>query len=868
MADSIHKEDSQRILLALSVAAQNVMRTRSSENIYRVIANEIVGLGFQAGIFRLTEDGNYLSVPFLTFSSKVLGRLEKMVGVSASDYQIPLQAGSLYDRVIRGNQTVFLEDISVGVLDALPDIGGSMTAKILKLLKLKSAIYAPLVVSGEMEGMLFITGNRLVPDNIPAVTVFANQIATALENDLLIDEISRRELKFRQISENIIDGVAVAIDNRYYWVNSAFADMFGYTPEEMLGKGPELVIMPEGLEIFAERARKRAAGDTIPSRVEVPAVHKSGQHLDIQITPRQIKFDEQPAVQMIVRDITVSKQRQEQLKIFSRFIEASNQGFGIGTLDGSVQYANPTLLKMMAANHIDEVVGKQISEFYPPELGATFRDQIFPTVLDEGAWSGESTLVSKSGPIDVEEHYFLIRDELGNPQYIADVITDIRERKRTRAELERLVAERTQALKERETLLTALMDATQDTVALVDREGIILSINQSGAIRFGKTPHELIGLNVYALMSSDLAQARKTLIDQVFETAIPANFMDIRNGIHFKNAVYPILDPDSSLVSRVAIYASDISDRIRAENTIRENEDRLSKIMLAAKDGMWDWDLTSNDVYFDPRYYLMAGYEVDEFPHRLDEFQQRIHPDDYEKVMMNAQQHLDGEIDRFHVEFRFKQADGDWLWVLGRGVIGERDAEGIPLRFVGTHTDISERKLDEEHIRFQAEILKGVSDAIISVDEQYNIQSWNKAAEAIYGWNEIEVIGKSFVEIIKPDYLEKSQEQISSDLQTKGEFRGEVIHHRKDGTPFYALGSSQVILGAKGEITAIVGVYRDIETRKKAEQELADRMEELERFNRLAIGREMRVIELKQKINQLLVQLDREPEYNLTYIDE
>jgi PAS domain S-box-containing protein len=999
VTDNFQNEDPQRILLALSMAAQNVMRARSSEKIYRVIADEIVALGFQAGIFRLTDDGEYLRIPFLTLDAKLLRSVEKLAGVSVSEYQIPIQVGGLCDQVIREKRTIFIDDISVGLLEALPDGGKPRAGKILKLLNLKQAIYAPLVISGKIDGVLFIMGNSLVNGNIPAVTMFVNLIATALENDRLLEEIRQREIKFRQISENIIDGVVVTIDNRNYWVNPAFAEMFGYSPEEMLGKGLEMVIKPEGLDIIDERARKRAAGDTIPSRVEVPAVHKSGRHMDILVIPRQIKFDDQPATQMIVRDVTVSKQRQEQLKIFSRFVEASNQGFGIGTLDGLVHYANPALLKMMAVTHLEQVVAKPIASFYPPELHSTIRENIIPAVLEQGSWTGEMILQSKGEQIDIEEHYFLIKDEHGLPQYLADVITDIRERKRVRAELENhkvqleaLVDERTQALKERETLFTTVMDVTPDTIAQIDRDGIVLSINQSGAARFGTSPEEMIGVNVYTLLGADLAKSRKCHIDKVFDEGESTHFEDIRAGIYFENAIYPIIDPDSGHVDRVAVYSSDITEQILAQNKIRENEDRLSKIWKAANDGMWDWDLTTNVVYFDPRYYLMAGYRVDEFPHHLDEYQKRVHPDDIDVVIDLAQQHLDGKIDRFQVEFRLKKKDGDWLWILGRGVIVERDADGAPLRFVGTHTDITKRKLSDDRILYQAEILKGVSDAIISADVNFIIQSWNQAAEDIYGWSEAEVLGKPFVEIVRPEYPGSSREQIVRDFANEGEFRGEVIHQRKDGEPFYVLGSVKAIYDPVGEITTIVAVYRDISDRIVAEQALvkseeryrilaeaspemifvidrndkvkyvntfaaeqfgvgvadvivgmqrselfppqisegqskgllhvfetgeklyaekkiefpgreawlstwlvpiidggvvqsvmgisrditeskvneialAEKLDQLERFNKLTIGREMRVIELKQKVNQLLAELGREPEYSLSYMD-
>ncbi|MBN2253243.1 MAG: PAS domain-containing protein, partial [Kosmotogaceae bacterium] len=145
-------------------------------------------------------------------------------------------------------------------------------------------------------------------------------------------------------------------------------------------------------------------------------------------------------------------------------------------------------------------------------------------------------------------------------------------------------------------------------------------------------------------------------------------------------------------IIRVEGSFQDINESKQKQKALQESEDRLSKIVIAANDGMWDWDLTTNEVYFDPRYYTMAGYEVNEFPHQLKEFQKRVHPEDIENVMFYAEQHLKGKIERFQVEFRFKMKTGNWMWIAGRGYIVERDENGNPLRLVGTHRDITESK--------------------------------------------------------------------------------------------------------------------------------------------------------------------------------
>lgn len=169
---------------------------------------------------------------------------------------------------------------------------------------------------------------------------------------------------------------------------------------------------------------------------------------------------------------------------------------------------------------------------------------------------------------------------------------------------------------------------------------------------------------------------------------------------------YPMKDQKTGKIEGVIEFVRDITDRKNAEFALKEREDRLSKTLMAANDGMWDWNLMNNNVFFDQRYYEMAGYQKDAFPHNLDEFKKRLHPDDVAQVMQHAKLHLEGEIDRFVIEFRFLKKNGDWLWILGRGIIVERDHHGTPTRFIGTHTDITDRKRMEEALRKSNEELE------------------------------------------------------------------------------------------------------------------------------------------------------------------
>jgi diguanylate cyclase (GGDEF)-like protein/PAS domain S-box-containing protein len=118
--------------------------------------------------------------------------------------------------------------------------------------------------------------------------------------------------------------------------------------------------------------------------------------------------------------------------------------------------------------------------------------------------------------------------------------------------------------------------------------------------------------------------------------------------------------------------------------------------------GVWDWNLLTNEQTHSQRWLEMLGYAVGELAHRYSEFEARIHPQDKERLLGARNAYLDGSAERYEVDQRVRCKDGSWKWVLSRGMLISRDAEGKPLRMIGTHTDITSRKESEAQIWQQA----------------------------------------------------------------------------------------------------------------------------------------------------------------------
>ncbi len=138
--------------------------------------------------------------------------------------------------------------------------------------------------------------------------------------------------------------------------------------------------------------------------------------------------------------------------------------------------------------------------------------------------------------------------------------------------------------------------------------------------------------------------------------------------------------------------------RQRIEEELRKSEQRLKFALEATNDGLWDWILPTDEVYFSPRWQTMLGYEVGELEASYHTWESRIHPEDREKTVQALLDHMEGRSSDYVTEQRLKTKGGEYIWVLDRGRVVEWDASGKASRLTGTHTDITRRKQAEAEI--------------------------------------------------------------------------------------------------------------------------------------------------------------------------
>ncbi|HNT78617.1 MAG TPA: PAS domain S-box protein, partial [Anaerolineae bacterium] len=253
----------------------------------------------------------------------------------------------------------------------------------------------------------------------------------------------------------------------------------------------------------------------------------------------------------------------------------------------------------------------------------------------------------------------------------------------------------------------SMTEQMSDLVFTTDATGVITYLSAATPILFGCAPQAMVGRHFTEFLNPAAVDAALAAFTEMIahgnEAPVLTLEMKRADGALFHGELKAQRFEDAGEVGALGIIR-DVSDRVQAEAALRQNEQRLVFALKATNDGLWDWNLLTNVAYFSPQYYRMLGYEPDAFPANYENWRALVYPHDIEGCEGALQDAIAHGHD-FDMEFRLRTQAGDWKWILGRGRVIETDLQGRPVRMVGTHVDITERKQAELEIRRRTEKL-------------------------------------------------------------------------------------------------------------------------------------------------------------------
>lgn len=271
----------------------------------------------------------------------------------------------------------------------------------------------------------------------------------------------------------------------------------------------------------------------------------------------------------------------------------------------------------------------------------------------------------------------------------------------------------------------------------------------------------------------------------------------------------------------------DVTQQIQAEEALKRSEERLRRGLEAARMGIWEWNIATNQAVWTPEVYSLFGLEPGEFGGNIESFLKLVSPEDRERVQREIKETLETPNRKYYSEMRTRRPDGSIRWIESRGEV-RRDSAGKPLTMLGTSADVTDRKRAEAALRDSEESLRATIEntpdvAVQWYDEQGHVIFWNRASENIFGWTAAEAHGKTLDQLIL-DFDEtarfmKALEEVGSTGKPVPPV--EYRFHRRDKSKGVCV-STVFRIPCAEKSSCFVCMDVDITRRKKAEQSLRE----------------------------------------------
>lgn len=369
-----------------------------------------------------------------------------------------------------------------------------------------------------------------------------------------------------------------------------------------------------------------------------------------------------------------------------------------------------------------------------------------------------------------------------------------------------------------EEALNIILNNLEEIFFLTDKDLRIVYVNDLAKERVRKVYGIEITrqTNILELASPE----RRPFLTQIYADVLNGKERDTiaevnRNGhtIFLHNYFKPAKNSDGEIVG-VAISSKDITEKKKADDKVKEAEERWRFALEGSNQGVWDWHVKTGDVFYSDSYKKMYGFDANDLTGKIDQWRQRLHPDDRQRMEEAIKEHTSGSDPYNESTYRIKAKDGDYKWIWARAKIISYDEEGNALRMIGTHTDITEQVHTEESYR----LLYSNPLPMWTYDlETLRFLTVNDAAVQHYGYSKEEFLSMKVTDL-KP---QKEVKELMDYLLIRKDYglqQRTGRHVKKNGEIIYVETSTHKLQNSKQN--AILVVVNDITSKIIAQEEL------------------------------------------------